>query len=163
AQNNLVGGEKTVLAHRLNLEVDLWLTATERFHMFHGPFQEGNAFMRFEDCEFLNECDVFDSNTDAHSSEEGPGQMWRGLEGVYAPFDLPIAVGLVPMLLQNGIWMQDTMVGAAATLPARNSPWLDWSNYDVTFFTAFDKLSTGALPGDEDGAQLYGATTFIEA
>src|SRR5690606_28627067 len=55
------------------------------------------------------------------------------------------------------------MVGAAATLPARNNPLLDWSNYDITFFTAFDKITTGALPGDDDGAQLFGAATFIEA
>src|SRR5690606_7769633 len=101
--------------------------------------------------------------TDTLYFEGDLGQIWGGIEGTYAPFDLPIAVGLVPLLFQNGIWMQDAMVGAAATLPTRNSAALDWSNFDVTFFTAFDKISTGALPGDEDGAKLYGATTFIEA
>ncbi len=163
AQNQLASGEKTVLAHRLNLEVDLWLTATERFHMFHGPFQEGNAFMRVEEGEFFNEFDFFDANTDTLFFEGDLGQIWGGIEGTYAPFDLPFAIGLVPLLFQNGIWMQDAMVGAAVTLPARNSAALDWSNFDVTFFTAFDKISTDALPGDDDGAQLYGATTFIEA
>jgi hypothetical protein len=163
AQNQLATGEQTVLAHRLNLEVDLWLTATERFHMFTGPFQEGNAFMRVEEGEFFNEFDFFDPNTDTLYFEGDLGQIWGGIEGTYAPFDMPIAVGLVPLLFQNGIWMQDAMVGAAVTLPARNSAALDWSNYDITFFTAFDKVSTGALPGDEDGAQLFGATTFIEA
>src|SRR3954470_14024123 len=43
------GGEsKGVLAHRLNLDWDLWLTSTERFHMSAGPLQRGDKFQRLE-------------------------------------------------------------------------------------------------------------------
>jgi len=163
SQNNLAAGEKSVFAHRLNLEIDLWLTATERIHMFSGPFQEGTNFMRFEEGEFFEELDFFDTNTDTLFFEGDFGQILGGIEGTYAPFDLPFTAGIVPLLFQNGVWMQDAMVGVAATIPARNKPALDWSNYDVTVFAGFDKVSTLATPGDEDAAQLFGATTFIES
>ena len=38
-----------------------------------------------------------------------------------------------------------TIVGAAATIPARNSPWLDWSNFDVTFFVGLDQVTSPAF------------------
>lgn len=163
AQNNLVGSDNTVLAHRLNLEIDYWITSTERIHMFSGPFQEGNSFMRIENGEFFEELDFFDANTDTLFFEGDMGQILGGLNSQYAAFDLPFTAGLVPLLFQNGVWMQDAMVGLAATIPAQNSPALDWSNYDVTFFAAFDKVSTDAVNFDEDAAQLFGATTFIES
>lgn len=163
SQNNLASGEKSVLAHRLNLEIDLWLTSTERIHMFSGPFQEGTNFMRIEEGDYFEELDFFDANTDTLFFEGDFGQILGGIEGTYAPFDLPFTAGIVPLLFQNGVWMQDAMVGVAATVPARNKPALDWSNYDVTVFAGFDKVSTLATPGDEDAAQLFGATTFIES
>ncbi|WP_442484651.1 hypothetical protein [Aeoliella sp. SH292] len=163
AQNNVVGSDNTVLAHRLNLEIDYWLTSTERFHMFSGPFQEGNSFMRIENGEFFNELDFFDVNTDTLFFEGDLGQILGGFNSQYAAFDLPFTAGLVPLLFQNGVWMQDAMVGLAATIPAQNSPGLDWSNYDVTFFAAFDNVSTDAVNFDENAAQLFGATTFIES
>ena len=43
-QRTRTARDKGVLANRLNLEWDLWLTSTERFHMFTGPFQDGNDF-----------------------------------------------------------------------------------------------------------------------
>src|SRR5690606_201772 len=44
AYNQNVGNEQTVWANRLNLEIDFWITATERFHMFWGPLDERNNF-----------------------------------------------------------------------------------------------------------------------
>ncbi len=89
------------------------------------------------------------------------GYILGGLEGRYAQFDLPFAVGLIPLVLQNGIWLEDSFVGAAATIPARNSPELDISNFDTTLFVGFDELTTPAFAGD-DNANFVGATTFIE-
>ncbi len=163
AQNNLANGDRSVFAHRLNLELDYWITATERIHMFTGPFQDGNSFMRIENGEFIDDLDFFDTNTDTLFFEGDLGQILGGFNDEYAAFDLPFTAGLVPLLFQNGIWMQDAMIGLAATIPARNSPWLDWSNYDVTFFAAFDKVSSDAFLFNEDAGQLYGATTFIES
>ncbi len=163
AQNNNVANDASVLAHRLNLDVDFWVTSTERFHMFLNPFQENGQFMRFENGEFFNEFDLFDDGADTLFFEGDLGYMLGGAEHTYSNFDMPIAIGLIPLLFQNGIWMQDAMWGVAATLPARNNPRFDWSNYDITFFAAFDNVSTLAQPADEDAARLFGATTFIES
>lgn len=162
-QANLVNQEQTTLAHRLNLELDYWITSTERFHAFIGPFQEDARFMRVVDGEFFNELDLFQAETDTFFFEGDLGAMLGGVNGTYAPFDAPVAIGLIPLLFQNGVWALDAVVGAAVTIPAQHSTRLDWSNFDVTFFTGVDRLSTGALGFEEAGGQLFGATTFIEA
>jgi hypothetical protein len=167
AYNDQNGRDVGVLANRLNLEWDLWLTSTERFHMFTGPFQEGNDFMRFEfddgRGEFFDEIDFFDADTDTLFFEGDLGYMIGGWTGRYAPFDLPFTAGLIPLLFQNGVWMEDAIVGVAATIPARNNPILDWSNYDVTFFAGFDQITSPAFDGSNAAANLFGVTTFIEA
>jgi hypothetical protein len=167
AYNQQNGQDQAVLAQRLNLEWDLWLTSTERFHMFTGPLQRGNNFQRvvFDDgdAEFFDEMDFFDAETDTAFFEGDLGYMLGGWTGRYAPFDLPITAGLIPLLFQNGVWMEDAIVGAAATIPARNSPLLDWSNYDVTFFCGFDQVTSPAFEGSQTAANVFGATTMIEA
>lgn len=164
AQN---GADKGVIANRLNLEWDLWLTSTERFHMFTGPFQDGNDFMRFEiedgGTQFFSETNFFDEQTDTLFFEGDLGYIVGGWQGDYARFDMPFAVGLIPLLFQNGIWMEDAILGAAVTIPARNSPTLDWSNYDVTFFAGFDQVTSPAFGDSNTAANLLGVTTFIES
>lgn len=167
AYNSQNGADKGVLANRLNLEWDLWLTSTERFHMFTGPFQDGNDFMRYEvedgDWEFFSETNLFDEQTDTLFFEGDLGYMIGGWTGNYASFDMPVAVGLIPLLFQNGIWMEDAILGAAVTIPARNNPYLDWSNYDVTFFAGFDQVTSPAFDNKNTGANVFGVTTFIES
>jgi hypothetical protein len=167
AYNSQNGTDKGVLANRLNLEWDLWLTSTERFHMFTGPFQDGNDFMRVEvedgDTEFFSETNFFDEQTDTLFFEGDLGYMIGGWTGRYASFDMPIAVGLIPLLFQNGIWMEDAILGAAVTIPAKNSPYLDWSNYDVTFFAGFDQVTSPAFDDSNTAANVFGVTTFIES
>jgi len=163
AQNKNLNDEATILAHRLNLEVDYWITSTERIHAFTGPFQEAGQFMRIEEGEFFDELEIFNDNTDTLFFEGDLGQMLGGFERTLAPFDLPITAGLVPLLFQNGVWALDTAWGVAATLPAKNSPGLDWSNFDVTFFALLDQVSTDAFDQAAHSGQLYGATTFIES
>jgi hypothetical protein len=167
AYNKQNGQDLGVLAHRFNLEWDLALTATERFHMSTGPFQEGNDFMRveFDDGrgDFRNELDFFDADTDSLFFEGDLGYVLGGWTGRYASFDAPLAVGLIPLLFQNGVWMEDAIVGAAMTIPARNSPLLDWSNFDITFFAGFDQVTSPAFAGSNAAANVFGTTTFIEA
>ncbi len=167
AYNDQNGVDKGVLAQRLNLEWDLWITSTERFHMFTGPLQRGNNFQRVEfndgDAEFFNEMDFFNADTDTAFFEGDLGYMLGGWTGKYAQFDMPFTVGLIPLLFQNGVWMEDAIVGAAATIPARNNPYLDWSNYDITFFAGFDQVTSPAFDDNPGGPHVFGATTFIEA
>jgi hypothetical protein len=161
-----VNNAEAVVANRLNLDADFWITATERIHAFWGPLDEGQAFsnLAFEDgeMEVNDRFDGWDQNTDALYFEGDLGYIVGGARGTDAPFDLPFAVGLMPLVLQNGIWLEDAFVGAAATLQARNSPWADISNADTTFFVGFDELTTRAFGADSDEATFVGATTFIE-
>ena len=166
ANNNNVDNAQAIIANRLNLDFDFSITATERFHAFWGPLDQGQQFTSvvFDDGEMEVEdfLDGFDQNTDAMYFEGDLGYIIGGARGIDAPFDLPFAVGLIPLVLQNGIWLEDAFVGAAATIPARNSPWADFSNFDTTFFVGFDELTTPAFGVDSVEAKFAGATTFIE-
>jgi hypothetical protein len=165
ATNRDAGNSQSIWASRLNLEIDFWLTATERFHAFWGPLDEGQQFnsivVNSGEMEIEEHFDGWDENTDTMFLEGDLGYLLGGWQGIDAPFDLPFAAGLVPLLFQNGVWLEDAFVGAAATIPARNNPVLDWSNFDTTVFFGFKELTTGAFPGDDE-ANFVGLHTFID-
>lgn len=167
AYNDNVANEQTLWASRLNLDFDLWITATERFHLFWGPLDERNEFtsLVYDNGEInTNDAwDGWDERTDTAYFEGDLGAILGGLGGFYPKLDLPFAVGLIPLVFQNGIWIEDAFVGAAATIPARNNPVLDWSNFDTTFFIGFDEVTSNfAFQGDNQAANIVGFTTFIE-
>ena len=152
------------LAGRLNLDADLQITDTSRVHAFVGPIDNGQNFSRWElvagDLRFRDEIDF----TPATLFYEGDlGQMLSALDDRPSMAELPIAVGLVPLLFQNGIWMEDAVVGGAISLPAKHSRLLNWSNFDATFFAVFDQLNSPAFGSDDDVAQAFGTAWFIEA
>lgn len=151
-------------ANRLNLDMDLQLTDGGRFHGFVGPLDDNGAFTRYErvagDMRFRNEID-FTPLTAFYEGDVGP--ILGGATGQSSPFELPITLGLVPLLFQNGIWMEDAVTGAAFSLPARHSRLLNWSNYDATFFAVFDQLNSAAFGADEHAAQAFGTAWFIDA
>ena len=172
AYNKNNGKEIAQIATRLNLDVDLKLTGTERLHAFFTPIQENNVeFTRFEfgggaaDRKFNGE---FDPEPQTLFFEGDVGSLYSGYSGTESSFDLPFVVGLYPLFLQNGIWANDAILGGAVTLAAQNSPVLGLSNYDITFFAAFDNVDNASLVGDNgkvdnDNANLFGITTFIDA
>ncbi len=53
------------------------------------------------------------------------------------------------------------------SLPAKNSAALGLANFDITFFAAFDNVDNkgiiGADEDDNDNANLYGVTAFVDA
>ena len=109
-----------------------------------------------------------DGNINALFFEGDVGSIWAGFSGEYNTIDLPFAVGLMPLLVQNGVWIEDAFTGVAFTIPARNSPSLDISNMDFTFFAAFDKVSSKGVIDTvgnvaDHNVNLYGVNTFIEA
>lgn len=173
AFNDNGDNEVSQIATRLNLDVDWRITSTERIHAFFQPFDRNGKFTR---CEFgggsaLSDdeaCQLqFDLNPDALFFEGDVGAIMTGLTGEYASFDMPIALGLIPLLFQNGVWVEDAFVGGAVTIPAQNSASLDISNMDITFFGAFDKVtSQGVLDNDgqvaDHSVSIYGVTAFIE-
>jgi hypothetical protein len=159
------------IATRLNLDIDLKITATERLHAFIRPLDRGGKFTR---CEFAGNderdgCELeIDGNVDALFFEGDLGAIMSGINDHHHAYDVPFAVGLMPLLFQNGVWLEDAFTGLAFTIPALNSRWLDISNMDITVFAGFDKVSSGGIinsqgkVADHD-ANLYGITSFIEA
>jgi hypothetical protein len=172
AYNNNNGKDVAQIATRLNLDVDFKITGTERIHAFFAPIQEDNAkFTRFEfgggdGNEKFN--DEFDIEPQTLFFEGDVGSLYSGFSGGEARFDLPFTVGLFPLFLQNGIWANDAILGGAVSLPAKNSAALGLSNFDTTFFAAFDNVDNASIIGadgkvDNHSANLYGVTTFIDA
>lgn len=162
ASNNVDGNGTTLVASELNLDLDLRLTGTERFHAFISPLDNGQTNTRyvFDDDKFIDE---LDANIDFGYFEGDLGAMVGGLIGETLPFDFPFAVGVMPLLIQNGVWFEDAFLGVAATIPARNSARFNISNMDVTFFAGYDKVTSDAFPGDDSAARMYGIASFIEA
>ena len=170
AFNDNGANELGQVATRLNLDVDLKLTGTERVHAFLRPLDKGGKFTR---CEISGNdendgCELeFDGNLDALFFEGDMAAIMAGLNDHYYDYDLPFAVGLMPLLFQNGVWVEDAFTGLAFTIPAMNSRWLDISNMDITVFAGFDKVSSAGVinsqgqVADHD-ANLYGITAFIE-
>lgn len=168
---NVNGGTRTsVLATRLNLDMDYQFTSTERVHAFFRPLDNVAEFTR---CEFQNnrsrDCTArLDMKADALFFEGDLGAMVSGWTGNYQKFDLAFAAGKMPLLFQNGVWLEDAITGVAATIPARNSAALGISNMDVTFFTGQNDVNAGGVR-DRFGAlaknhvKVYGVTAFIEA
>jgi len=169
-QNN--GNDVAQLATRVNIDVDLKLTGTERIHAFFTPLQDNNQFTRFEfgggGRDEAKGFDEYDLNPQTLFLEGDLGAILAGASGQESSFDLPFTVGLFPLFLQNGIWANDAILGGAASLTAKNSRALGLSNYDVTFFAAFDNVDSAVVAGDtanrnNNVANLYGVTTFIDA
>lgn len=161
ASNNQNGQSDSQIVTQLNLDFDLKLTGTERFHAFVSPTggAQHNRYS-FDEDRFIFEGDA---NIDFGFFEGDMGALVGGAIGKTLPFDLPFTVGIIPLVFQNGIWMEDAFLGFAATLPAKNSPRFNISNMDLTFFAGYDKLNSDAFPGDDSAARVMGIASFIEA
>jgi hypothetical protein len=165
-QNN--GNDIAQIATRLNIDIDFKITGTERIHAFFTPLQKNAKFTRYEfgggagDGKFTDE---YDFNPQTLFFEGDLGSIFSGFSGKDAGFDLPFTVGLFPLFLQNGIWANDAINGAAVTIPAKNSAKLGLPNYDVTFFAAFDNVDNAGILGaaENSNANIFGVTTFIDA
>ena len=162
--------ETGVAATRLNLDTDLQLTSTERIHALFRPFDQNGEFTRYE---FFGDDrkqgkGIFDGNVDTLFFEGDLGNITAGLADSYQSFDLPFSFGLMPLIFQNGVWVNDAIAGAAFAIPAKNSPMLGISNMDFSFFAGVDKVSTPAIKDDKNkfadhNVNVYGVAAFIEA
>lgn len=162
ANSKLPGRQNTSqMAFELNMNFDLRLTGTERFTAFIAPLDNGrNSRYLFDDDRYVEE---YDLDVEFGMFEGDLGGIVGGMVNQTLPFDLPFAMGVMPLLVQNGVWMEDAVLGVAATIPARNSRRLDISNMDITFFAAYDNIDSPAFEGDDDAAKMYGVMSFIEA
>ncbi len=159
------------LATRLNLDIDYKFTGTERLHALWRPLDQNGRFSR---CELNGGNDdegcvvEFNGRLSSLFFEGDLGAIVSGLSDEYTSWDLPFSFGLMPLLFQNGVWVEDAFTGFAFSIPAMNSPALDISNMDITFFAGFDKVSSGGVREingavADDDVNLFGVTAFIEA
>lgn len=171
AVNNNGNKEISQIATRLNLDLDLGHTATERVHALIQPLQKEGAFTR---CEFggddsIDDCELeLDFEPQTLFFEGDLAAITAGITDSYPSRDLPVTGGLVPLLFQNGIWVEDAFWGGAISLPAMNSRTLDISNADVTLFAGFDEVNANGVTDAsgkvaESNVNVYGIATFIEA
>ncbi|MCU0954318.1 MAG: hypothetical protein MUC37_06825 [Hyphomicrobium sp.] len=170
AYNGNNGKEIAQVATRLNLDVDFKITGTERIHAFFTPIQRDNQFTRFEFGGADGDGDLTFEDDLAPQTlflEGDLGALMTGFTGQEQSYDLPFTFGLFPLFLQNGIWANDAILGGAFSLPAKNSAALGLSNFDITFFAAFDDVDNPGLLGlngeNNNLANLYGVTAFIDA
>lgn len=163
ASNNNGRPRENLVASRLNVELDARLTSTERFHMSFQPMNKGQDFTRYEwnsqDSDFE---EAFNLDPFTGYFEGDLGALIGGGTGRVLPFDLPVAVGFMPLVFQNGIWLEDNTIGVAATIPARNSPLLDIANFDITFFYLFDDVTSPAFQNDNNAGKAYGVAGFYD-
>lgn len=171
ASNDLGGEEVTVLAAQLNLNLDIKLTGTERFHIFWKPLEDGAEITRYEFARSggREEKSVALFNADPVTAffEGDLGAIYSNFTNTHAAFDAPVAFGRMPLLFQNGVWLEDAMIGVAATLPARHIGTLDVSNFDITVFAGFDEVTTPAFRNNAGGiadhaGDVYGAIGFFD-
>jgi hypothetical protein len=150
------GKELGQIATRLNLETDLWLTSTERFHALFRPLDRGGVFTHAE--LFGPDRGTSQIKIDAHPRtlffEGDLGNIIAGATNKYQSYDLPFSVGLVPLIFQNGVWFNSAISGGAFSLIGKHSREFDISNMEFTFFGGFDKVFD---------RQVYGIAGFFEA
>ncbi|HEX3068180.1 MAG TPA: hypothetical protein VHX14_06365 [Thermoanaerobaculia bacterium] len=160
----VVGGktEQSQVAARLNLDMDAQFTATERIHMFVRPIDKNGSFSRYlisgqTKDKFVHDLDF---NIDTLFFEGDAATMAQGFTGNTNPYDRPFAIGRVPIVTQNGVWIEDAIDGAAFSITAKNNPTYDISNMDMTFFVGLNKVTTAADPGDK--ARVIGMAGFAD-
>ena len=104
-----------LLGLRANLDLDLKITSTERVHALIRPLDTGNQPSQIrldqEDNDdgivhIYQRCLESDCTT-LESFDELFGNLF--LEGEVS--NLPIALGKIPHLLQNGVWLYDAYIG----------------------------------------------------
>jgi hypothetical protein len=168
--SDLGANEVGALAIEANINVDLKLTGTERIHGFFKPLKRGGSTTSYEF--FGDDTDqgdtAFNLNPEALFFEGDLGQISSGLLDRDTGFDMPISFGLMPLVFQNGIWVEEAFTGAAFSIPSLNSPTFDISNMDVTVFAGFDDVENPGILNNDGGRNtedldVYGITTFIEA
>jgi len=164
AFNDNKGVSESLIATRLNLDIDWRLTGTERFHAVITPLEDDGAFTRQILDSDVNERTLeieSDGSLDALYFEGDLGNIAAGFAGTYSKTDIPFAIGLMPLFFQNGIWLDDAFTGVAVTIPHMNSGTFDITNMDITFFAGFDEVNSAVNPDEE--ASIFGVTAFIEA
>ncbi len=165
--------DRATVATKLTLELDYKITATERLHIGITPLDRDGDITRVDFGGGLDSEDetVLDLRADSAFFEGDLGAIVSGFTGSYTSWDMPFAVGLMPLQFQNGIWVDDAFTGFALSVVSKHSKALNISNYDVTFFAGFDKvnspldadLTTAGIQTSQRRSNIVGVATFFDA
>lgn len=164
AGNRLGGLSNAALSPQLNLEADLKLTATERLHASFKPLEKNKRFtqLQFNDDDNQRNNHIqteFDLAPQTLFLEGDLAAIIAGKTNEWQSWDMPISIGLMPLLIQNGIWLNDTVLGVAATAAAQNFPEWGIANADFTAFVALDEVDTAGVAGAKK-PKMVGAAFF---
>jgi len=172
AYNDNQGNDVAQIAARANVNMNFAITSTERIHAFFRPIDSGAQFTRFEfggGNKNPNANPKIETNFEPITLffEGDAGAILAGITDEYKPYDLPFTFGRVPLLFQNGVWVEDAFLGGAFAIPAKNSSKYDISNFDVTFFFGLDEITTDAVRNinggrDDHDAKMIGVASFLE-
>lgn len=145
------GTERNGIGHQLFVDLDYRLTGTERFHVQFRPLGEentGGSFWQLND-----PAQYFDNSTGI------PQRFWfeGELQSLFGPWggdetrqlDINFTVGRFPFRLQNGLLMNDEILGFA--IAKNNILDTPLSNLNVQLFYAPDEVDS--FPA---GSDLYG-------
>lgn len=162
AAHRTASDSQSLWAVQSNLFVDWKWTGTERIHFNLTPATQGADSSRWllDEDRFISE---FNLDINFGFFEGDLGALAGGFRDRTLPFDMPIAIGVLPLVMQNGVWLEDAFLGAAVTLPAQHSAYFDISNFDLTAFVGWDKLNSPAFGIDDNAAKVYGLASWIEA
>lgn len=156
--NNNTQGE---ISQRVNLEMNLQLTGTERIHARVRPLDEPNRpyIRRFQDDLSLGDNTFqFDFKQDTFWFEGDLGEIFDFIDPDNRhPLDINIAVGYIPLIAHNNYLLNDNLIGV--TISKNNLYFSSISNLNLLVFGGIDKIDTFA---DEDDASLIGSSAFVD-
>jgi hypothetical protein len=145
------GRRQDVVGHQLLLDLDLQLTGTERFHVQYRPIGErntGGSYYQFSDPEGY--VDNSTGEPDRYWFEGEIHSMLGAFVDPFAVLDYRVLAGKFPLSLQNGLLMNDDVIGL---MLSKNTIYLGTlSLLNVQAFYAFNDVDS--FPGDS--ANLYG-------
>ncbi|MBI3463954.1 MAG: hypothetical protein HY000_12985 [Planctomycetes bacterium] len=149
---------KDGFGHQLLVDLNLDLTGTERFHVQFRPLGRKNSGGSFWQ---LNNPQHYDDNStlipDRYWFEGELNSIFGGLfDDPYTPGDYHVVVGKFPFILQNGLLINDDIVGVAVNKNTILVPPL--SNLNAQVFYAFDDVDSTHTPSPE----LFGANLIAD-
>ncbi len=166
AYNDNGAEEQSLIATQLNLFMNYEITATERIHVAFQPLQRGNDITAyFINGEIENEFNAeFNAEPVAAFFEGNIGNMLSGVDrNLQEPLqDVNFSVGLMPIVLQNGLVIEDKFLGVALGHTNANIPALGITNLDTSIFWGFEDVNTEAVPGTQTAVQIIGFNQWAD-
>lgn len=161
--DNGVGDTNVAWVTNLDLFLNLTLSGTERILVGVSPLKSGrtNAKTRYQflpESGFRNETELRLSTAffEGELSEMFPKLDWEGRR----PLDYEIAFGRQPVLIQDGILINDTLDSLALTRSTVPLPGTNFAR--IGGLVALNNVDRSGKPDDDDEGELYGIFSSVD-